>query len=436
MKKTALLMLAAALFVNLSSITAQIQTGVFRTPVENTDYHQFTRNNTSGAAVFIHQEAISGPILRLSSGTATINQNVKFSFENNGNFGLGTTTSIVEKMVLYSPDTVSVLTQYGNTKYTMGVNKGFVVGINKTGSGMVWHREKFPIAFGTSNIERMRINTDGVIDVLATIRSGGYKIDTTGVFQSKGYRTMAGNANYHHLVADHASNAAVYINQTGTSAPILRLSSGTATFNQNIKFSFENNGNLGIGTATPGEKLSLYTAGNTKVVTQYGNGTGSGFTVGMNTDGNALVWHATTGKIITFGTNNVERMRIIANGNIGIGTIAPDYKLDVLGTIRAHDVLINTQKTADFVFAPDYCLRPLAEVEQFITDHRHLPEIAPAADMLQNGVNMGEFQIQLLQKIEELTLYVIELKKENEAQQKEIDELKNNSLLQSNSVNR
>jgi hypothetical protein len=247
---------------------------------------------------------------------------------------------------------------------------------------------------------------------------------------------MAGNANYHHLVADHASNAAVYINQTGTSAPILRLSSGTATFNQNIKFSFENNGNLGIGTATPGEKLSLYTAGNTKVVTQYGNGTGSGFTVGMNTDGNALVWHATTGKIITFGTNNVERMRIIANGNIGIGTIAPDYKLDVLGTIRAHDVLINTQKTADFVFAPDYCLRPLAEVEQFITDHRHLPEIAPAADMLQNGVNMGEFQIQLLQKIEELTLYVIELKKENEAQQKEIDELKNNSLLQSNSVNR
>jgi len=56
-------------------------------------------------------------------------------------------------------------------------------------------------------------------------------------------------------------------------------------------------------------------------------------------------------------------------------------------------------------------------VEQFVTANKHLPEIATANEMIQNGVNMGEFQIQLLQKIEELTLYIIELKKE-------IDELK------------
>ncbi|MDR2887517.1 MAG: hypothetical protein LBV26_05900 [Bacteroidales bacterium] len=73
---------------------------------------------------------------------------------------------------------------------------------------------------------------------------------------------------------------------------------------------------------------------------------------------------------------------------------------------------MNPSAGADFVFNDNYRLRPLDEVETFIKDNRHLPDIAPADDMVQNGVNMGEFQIQLLQKIEELTLYIIELKKE------------------------
>ena len=77
---------------------------------------------------------------------------------------------------------------------------------------------------------------------------------------------------------------------------------------------------------------------------------------------------------------------------------------------------MNTLNTgADFVFSPSYSLRPLSDVEQFITANQHLPEIAPADEMVQNGVNMGEFQIQLLQKIEELTLYTIEQQRQIEA---------------------
>jgi hypothetical protein len=111
-------------------------------------------------------------------------------------------------------------------------------------------------------------------------------------------------------------------------------------------------------------------------------------------------------------------------GNVGIGTFAvSSYKLNVWGRARAHEIVVNTTG-ADFVFAKDYRLRPLGEVEQFITTHQHLPEIPSAREMQANGMAVGELQTKLLQKVEELTLYVIELKKENQAQQQEIQALK------------
>ncbi len=109
-------------------------------------------------------------------------------------------------------------------------------------------------------------------------------------------------------------------------------------------------------------------------------------------------------------------------GNVGIGTTTPFYKLDVNGTIRAREVLVNTNTGADFVFDEDYALRPLNEVSDFIRANRPLPEIPPAADMVANGVDMGELQIKLLQKVEELTLYMIEQEKKNIEQEKRIIE--------------
>ena len=403
--------------------TGLLQAKYYRTKADNMNWNQFTANNTSGA-VFINQVATSGPILRLSSGTANVGQNVRFTVENDGSFGIGT-TNIAEKEVLYNSDTTQTYIQYGNTRSTIGANRGFVTGVSNTGAGMVWQREGLPLSFGTYNKERMRINADGTTDWFGSVRSasGGYQIDTTGIFQSKGYRSKTDNLNYHQFITNTASDAAVYINQVTTSGPILRLSSGTANVNQNVKFSFENSGNLGIGTTAPAEKISLYTGGNVKVATQYGNGTGSGFTVGMESNGSASIWH-TAGQPVIFGTSNAERMRINADGNIGIGTVSPEYKLDVVGNIRAYSVQISTAKTADFVFDADYRLRPLSEVESYIAANKHLPEIAPAAEMKEKGLDMSEMQIKLLQKVEELTLYAIKQQKEIEQQQKEIEELK------------
>jgi len=112
-----------------------------------------------------------------------------------------------------------------------------------------------------------------------------------------------------------------------------------------------------------------------------------------------------------------EGMRLSHRGNLLIGKSSqanPSYRLDVDGAVRANEIVVNTNG-ADFVFANDYQLRPLAEVEAFIKANKHLPEIAPAAEMQKNGVGLAKLNTQLLQKIEELTLYTIQLNKENDA---------------------
>lgn len=96
------------------------------------------------------------------------------------------------------------------------------------------------------------------------------------------------------------------------------------------------------------------------------------------------------------------------DGYVGIGTSSPTHKLDVRGTIRANEVIVNIPSGADFVFSPDYSLKPLSEIRDYIAENQHLPEIPSAEEMEANGVSMSELQIQLLQKIEELTLYILQ----------------------------
>jgi len=126
----------------------------------------------------------------------------------------------------------------------------------------------------------------------------------------------------------------------------------------------------------------------------------------------------------------VDAMIIDENGNIGIGVNPPQSKLDVNGKstfrdnikvdakLEAKEIKVTLTPTADFVFEENYDLPKLKDVEKFIKENKHLPEIASAKVMEKEGVNVGEFQIKLLQKIEELTLYVIE-------QQKKIETLEN-----------
>ncbi|BFM42618.1 hypothetical protein CFS9_12590 [Flavobacterium sp. CFS9] len=115
---------------------------------------------------------------------------------------------------------------------------------------------------------------------------------------------------------------------------------------------------------------------------------------------------------------NFDRMVITGGGLVGIGTISPAYKLDVCGTIRAKEVKVDLLGGCDFVFEDDYKLMDLNKLEEFVTRNKHLPEIASEKEMIANGLEMKEFQMKLLQKIEELTLYTIEQNKKLEIQNK------------------
>jgi hypothetical protein len=121
-----------------------------------------------------------------------------------------------------------------------------------------------------------------------------------------------------------------------------------------------------------------------------------------------------------------ERFSVLRNGNVLIGKTTQTNstcKLDVNGKIRANEVVVNTTG-ADFVFGPDYKLLSLREVEKYITKNKHLPGINSADEMKENGMNVSEIQTKLLQKIEELTLYIIKQNTTNELQSREIENLK------------
>jgi len=111
------------------------------------------------------------------------------------------------------------------------------------------------------------------------------------------------------------------------------------------------------------------------------------------------------------------------DGNVGIGQVNPatmnvsgyPYKLSVLGAIRATKIVVEIG-WSDYVFNKDYKLKTLKEVEDYITENKHLPNIPSAKEIEEKGLDVGAVQAKQMEKIEELTLYIIELNKKLQAQ--------------------
>ncbi len=115
------------------------------------------------------------------------------------------------------------------------------------------------------------------------------------------------------------------------------------------------------------------------------------------------------------------------NGEVAIGraTVPNGYKLAVEGHVRAREVRVDQENWPDYVFKEGYDLPTLEEIQEHIQEKGHLPNIPSATEVEANGVQLGEMDRLLLEKIEQLTLYVIQLKKENNQQQRTIEKLLN-----------
>lgn len=98
-------------------------------------------------------------------------------------------------------------------------------------------------------------------------------------------------------------------------------------------------------------------------------------------------------------------------GNVGIGIESLTHRLEVNGTIRSKEVIVEAVNWPDYVFSKEYDLPSLTSIEKYISEHKHLPNIPSASEVEMNGQLLGETQKKMMEKIEELTLYIIQLEK-------------------------
>ena len=219
---------------------------------------------------------------------------------------------------------------------------------------------------------------------------------------------------------------------------------GANQLTANYRLFLADNGNIGIGTGHPAQMLHVVD-GNILIsrTSNMGNRAPSSrngsLLFGDNIDGNTQYgsWgieyvndpnHPEQGQGLNFwqpfGANHLSttnyRLFLADDGKVGIGTQFPHAELSVNGTVLAKAVRVTTNATywPDYVFGSDYKLMTLSELEGYVNEHKHLPGIPSASKVEEVGsVDLGEMNTLLLQKVEELTRYIIDL-------QKQIDELK------------
>jgi len=405
-----------------------------------------------------------------------------------GNVGIGTTVPTVKLHVNNGDNSYGTIlanaseakfSLYAKTLTTEASKESFRLGLkyetNENNGFISFYRgasiDGGFLGFSTNGEERIRINADGKVGI--GINTPNEKLvvqateeDLIARFQNleasdtvKGIRVNSRNTDnrlrYLDIAID-AENDKAGIG-IGTGAPNLPIGK-TDLSNAQIVIN-RDDGSIGIGTTEPLAKLhvnngdnsygtilanasepefSLYAKTLTTILDTNIEPFIESFRLGLkhlvNEDNGYISFYRGNtfdGGFLGFSTDGQERIRINADGNVGIGTNNTEgYKLAVAGTtgIIAEKVTVklydNVKGWPDYVFSKGYKLPTLKEVEKFITKKGHLKNIPSAKEIEKKGsFELGEMNVKLLKKIEELTLYTIQQQKEIEAEQE-----KNNSL--------
>jgi hypothetical protein len=267
------------------------------------------------------------------------------------------------------------------------------------------------MSFAVGNAERMRI-----------IDGGNVGIGTT---------TPTAIANYTGLTINNPGGSLIDLQSNGATVSRL-VTTATDTYMQNIgsggiifsaggadRMTATAAGNIGIGTIIPDAKLRVDAANGTALKVTGANG----YLLIDNVNAGLNYYSANVAH--EFQINGQTKMLINTNGNIGIGTSNPgSYKLAVEGIIGARKIKVTQEiPWADYVFDSSYQLTPLHQVEKYIQANKHLQDVPSAAEIKKNGLDLGDNQVVLLKKIEELTLYIIEQQKELKSLSQEVKKL-------------
>lgn len=234
-----------------------------------------------------------------------------------------------------------------------------------------------------------------------------------------------------HLKSPARENAYQYFDTTtpGWDAALVFLSGGSS------KWQINNMGDWGdlrfYSYQKPGEVMRLTASGTTSMRGEVFIGAAGGVAARLranewsshyadfgyaDAEGGAYVQGTTSDAAGNFNINP-------DGGNVGIGTTNPTAKLHVAGSIKASAYLVGApdMELPDYVFEPSYTLMPIHDLARFLEEQKHLPNVPSAQEMREKGLNLGDFQMKLLQKIEELTLYTVQQAKTHLDQQSALE---------------
>ncbi len=291
------------------------------------------------------------------------------------------------------------------------------------------------LGIGTSNaLEKLHVN--------GAIR-GGYDGGALQVRTNYGsvFIGPQNGADWAHFYTDKSKfifNKPVYT-ITGEFTSYAGVNLSLQTYGTTRMTILNSNGNVGIGTTTPYSNLHVkgkQIIGSGPQTSIFGNSSLQ-IQENANVETSLRLWQNGVANTVLGSKPNDTKFYITndyygsglgvanhsitldINGNVGIGTNSPQNMLDVKGTIRAIEVKVESvDKFADFVFEKTYRLPKLSEVNSFIQTNGHLPNIPSATEVKENGMSLVDMQVKLLQKVEELTLYVIEQQKRIEILEK------------------
>jgi len=354
----------------------------------------------------------------------------------------------------YSGNLYHIFDASGNVYHSGKLGFGTVINSRRIG---LWDQPDNWYGLGIGNAQfRLQVGTGGRFSFLQNDNTevftvmGGGSVGVGASSPSARFHVSGANTNgppsmkIENTDAAAASFATLQF-KTGITTNVWQTFARNGDFNVGIAdvadyMTIKSDGKFGIGTTTPSSQLNVKgssagelskfeTTNSTNSYVNVSNAAGS-VNVGIGSNGSTAgygyLWSGSGNFMIGSDGNPTIMVNGMGNGTVGIGHApASGYKLAVGGKVLAENVTVKLQANwPDYVFEKSYALPTLDELKSYIDENKHLPEVPTAKEVEANGMNVGEMNMLLLKKVEELTLHLISMKEQLSQQQAEIKELK------------